>query len=154
LSDLADRLAEAQASRSDDEPPPVPPPVPQSVPPQGPTPPPPVPGNRPSAVPVSEASTRFVSAMPDDGGADQQFEDTTKPSRVKKDEAPVSPPVQPPAPMPMLAPVPVAPAPPPPAFVIDEGELPATWGLIALAGLVWVGVLVLGVYATLLTVTR
>jgi serine/threonine protein kinase len=147
LSDLADRLAEAQASRNDDEPPPVP----QSVPPQGPTPPPPVPGNRPSALPVSEASTRFVTAMPDDGDADQQFEDTTKPSRVRKDEAPVPPQVQPPVPMPLLAPMP---APPPPAFAIDEDELPATWGLIALAGLVWVGVLVLSVYATLLTVTR
>ena len=84
----------------------------------------------------SEASTRFVDAMP------EEIEDTTKPGKGKKPKAAA------------VAAVPVAELAPGTQGAADPDEAPASWQLLALTALVWTGVLVLGVYATLLTVTR
>ncbi len=126
------------------------------------------------AEPASEAATRFADAMPE--GDD--LEDTTQPKKRKVPTAQAN--VQPrlsSQSVPRMTPLPanVAPAqarppanlasgqakppvnltmvqPPAAVAIIDEDELPAGWRLIGLAAAVWMGAVVLGVYATLITI--
>jgi hypothetical protein len=84
----------------------------------------------PAPARASEAATRFVAAMPDD-------EPPIRPARVGAS-----------------APSDTGPVLPPRVVTVFRAadEEPASWGLLALTVGVWSGVLVLGVYATLLLV--
>ena len=95
---------------------------------RGQTPPPPV-VSGPAQAPVADAPTQFLQALTDDG-----------PPRVSTPHRP---------PTPIVSPIQAA------AAVLpsrDPGLEPASWSLLGLTALVWAGVVVLGVYATLLAV--
>jgi hypothetical protein len=101
-----------------------------------------------------EASTRFVDSVPED------IDDTTRPQRRRLAGATLAEPLPVRPVLTMAAPQAVQMQMqmqmPPPAPVsepaLDLDDMPASWGLLALAALVWTGVLVTGLYATLLTV--
>ena len=95
----------------------------------------------PPPEPDSEASTRFVPAMQGEVAPARPNGPTSKP-RVR----PARPPRRS---LPPRVATPVA----EPVWV-EPGEEPASWSLLGLTAAVWAGVLILGVYATLLVVSR
>jgi serine/threonine protein kinase len=104
-----------------------------------------------AAAPDSEAATRFTAAMADDAG-----DDTTKP-RPKS----LARRVDPPARRPSSSPSSSTPSSsslsatflPEPAVALDPDDQPASWQLLLVTSLVWAGVLMMAVYATLMSLS-
>jgi hypothetical protein len=103
---------------------------------------PPEPEVPPPVAETSEASTRFVPAMQGEL-APMSPEGTTSKPNVGPLRSPSRQ---------MLA-HPGTPL-PAPSELVELGEEPASWTLLGLTGAIWAGVLILGVYATLLVVSR
>ena len=100
---------------------------------------------RQSAAPSSshEAATRFVDV------AGAELEDTTRPRRRPAPTAAPEPAPQPAVAQPVLQ---LQERAPPAQLELDPDDAPSGWLLLGLTALVWTGVLVVGLYATLITV--
>lgn len=99
-----------------------------------------------AAAPDSEAATRFTAAIADDAG-----DDTTKP-RPKALARRVDPPARWPSSSPSSSSMSSSVL-SEPAVAPDPDDQPASWQLLLLTALVWAGVLMMAVYATLMSLS-